>query len=674
MNSIVALTPPRYRPVLDRYRIAAGSMLWLFGAQDGVNPSVRPFEVLAEPNLHPVFLAEAVQSVNAVSDGIAALEAPVREAVQNVLKRRAASLVAFVGALQRAHLQTPVELLVVAEEATAFSRAAVAWARARGVPSIHLAPGLDVRSRDRSLGPVLTDRVIAYGERGLRAFADAGVDPARMSLCADPGLLPIVQLARTREELRAAICAEVRWPQDLHLVALSPVVPPLPASLASADAPGRALRMMFSAAAALRKSDPLARFAVIDAAIPATEQQAVLKLAIDAGLAAADIMIVDGDGNRMVAAADAVISIDSARSVEAHLCGAIAVNLWTEASWLAGPAFGANDAVLDLRPGEIAATLAALFADAAMRAEFVGAGRRALTAFGGVPDEQTVDLIASEMLARRRSYPPASVRDAPIDLIMWIGDYTHASAGVRVVHRLAHLVNQVGGDATVIAEKTNPAWNTPRRTWGMTAGTIMLYPEVTDGNPANAKRRIRYVLNVPGKIGGPTRYDDDEMVFYYAPAFLESAQAATSELLTPDRLLPIEVMEPELFYNDRSLRRSYDCVYLGKGIHIWEAGIRPPEIEGAFVIRRDFYPPWPGNREETAYLLRNCRRFYTYDRNTAMFQEAIRCGAEAYSIDENGRVERYPHPDWAFDNLALTYYDLSHVKRFYRLVRERFPS
>jgi hypothetical protein len=251
----------------------------------------------------------------------------------------------------------------------------------------------------------------------------------------------------------------------------------------------------------------------------------------------------------------------------------------------------------------------------------------------------------------------------PFHFIVAIGPYRSNSAGVRVMHRLCHLLNVIGQHATVATDVVNPAWNTPTAAL-ISDETIAVYPEVVPGNPCGAKRVIRYVLNQPGLLGGTSYYDDNEMVFYYHERFREVAQAATREPLDRRRELPISVIEPDLFYHDRSLPRPYDCLYVGKGAHLREK--YRLQYEDKVVTISSSYPT---TRALTARLLQSCRTLFSYDDCTALLREALICGARVQLITADGTLT-----DWHEDisNYVAEYYDASAVERLVEQVEERW--
>ena len=100
--------------------------------------------------------------------------------------------------------------------------------------------------------------------------------------------------------------------------------------------------------------------------------------------------------------------------------------------------------------------------------------------------------------------------------------YRRSSAGIRVMHMLCHVLNRLGEEAYVFTSEVNPDLNTPtvtedvvRRHLQAGREPIVVYPEIVSGNPRRAKSVVRYVLNVPGLIGGDKTFADTELIYAY---------------------------------------------------------------------------------------------------------------------------------------------------------------
>lgn len=157
------------------------------------------------------------------------------------------------------------------------------------------------------------------------------------------------------------------------------------------------------------------------------------------------------------------------------------------------------------------------------------------------------------------AYEIGALRRLPY--LIWSYDYSHASAGPKALHRLCHELN-VAGETAYIPEfwATNPDWHEPTHAieWQGSPNRlrmpeyIAVYPEIVPGNPWNAPHVARWVLNVPGKLGGDTTYAPDEMVFTWDPQFLADVPT-----------LYVPTLETDIYF-DRHEPRSGELFYLGK--------------------------------------------------------------------------------------------------------------
>ncbi|MFA6102164.1 MAG: hypothetical protein WCV67_03190 [Victivallaceae bacterium] len=199
--------------------------------------------------------------------------------------------------------------------------------------------------------------------------------------------------------------------------------------------------------------------------------------------------------------------------------------------------------------------------------------------------------------------------------------YRNSSAGIRVLHRLAELLNQAGYNAICTKQCQK-----------IKGDTIVIYPEITRGNPFKAKYIVRYILNAPGRLGGPSSFAKSDLLVAYSPDLSGYAQG---EILT------VNVIEDFFCYNGET--KSLDYFYKGKGINT-----EHPAIQGLAEIT----PQWPASRLELSDILKKTRTLYTYDNYTCLISEAIRCGCNVM----------YVHPDHNINPVQLFDGDLDYSK------------
>lgn len=197
--------------------------------------------------------------------------------------------------------------------------------------------------------------------------------------------------------------------------------------------------------------------------------------------------------------------------------------------------------------------------------------------------------------------------------LVWGYDYSHASGGPKVLHRLCHELNEAGQEASIgNGYATNPEWDTPQGV--MDSDTIAVYPEVVAGNPWNAQRVVRWVLNTPGKLGGDRVYDPAETVFSYSPLFMDAP------------LLHLPAIETDI-YTDRGLAREGELYYVGKGSQ--------SDTNGAAAITHEMRL----DRHALADALNRATLLRCFDDTTAMAQIALLCGCPVLVVPSGQRLE-----------------------------------
>lgn len=155
------------------------------------------------------------------------------------------------------------------------------------------------------------------------------------------------------------------------------------------------------------------------------------------------------------------------------------------------------------------------------------------------------------------------------------------------------------------------------------ARDIVVYPEIVWGNPLRFQHAVRYVLFFPGALAGEKHYHESERVFTWAEPYYPGAPS-----------LFWSTLDNSLFY-DEQLPKTRDCYFVNKR-RAWKTF---KELEGATEITMRF----PATREELAHLLKTTRVLYTFDRYSALNDEALACGAEVRIVTEDGLVEYAPH-------------------------------
>lgn len=276
-------------------------------------------------------------------------------------------------------------------------------------------------------------------------------------------------------------------------------------------------------------------------------------------------------------------------------------------------------------------------------------------------------------------------------------EYDENSGGAIVLHRLCHLFNITDDvQAYIVPHKpsfsekvklkaiaknikrrlsfkkfrVNEKWNTP--VWGgrrFPAESIVIYPEIVNGNPLNISNVVRWFLHQPGFHTGYVSYGKNELYVKFNSAIKdfiwEGSKLAKTELKVI--YYPVDIYNT----NCKKDRDIEYCYMLRKGTH--KKRVHPQNAVNIDGL----------SHYETAAILKRARNFISYDDYTAYSIFAILCGCNSIVVpEENIDVEQwYPNESdrfgisygfsheqliWAENtkHLVLEHIEKEHIKSF----------
>lgn len=157
--------------------------------------------------------------------------------------------------------------------------------------------------------------------------------------------------------------------------------------------------------------------------------------------------------------------------------------------------------------------------------------------------------------------------------------------------------------------------------------TIAIYPEIQQGNPAQAKKVIRYILNKPGVVPalyedgtlltGPEDFDPTDELYYFSRLFGEAQDE--------DHYLFLPILNMHLF-KDQKKKRTKTAYFIGKGMNYPYKPIHPAD---AILIDRILAQ----DQGALADLLNECEVLYCYDPVTAMTELARLCNTRIVMVN-----------------------------------------
>ncbi|WP_176707077.1 glycosyltransferase [Pseudomonas protegens] len=210
-------------------------------------------------------------------------------------------------------------------------------------------------------------------------------------------------------------------------------------------------------------------------------------------------------------------------------------------------------------------------------------------------------------------------------------DYRRNSAGIRVMHMLCDVLNRSGYEAYIGANVLNPELMTPPLTNQVIAlhkqqglEPIVVYPEVTSGNPLGGDVVVRYLLNTPGFLAGGKNYGEDDIMFAFTKGLLLPGMPEEHVMF----LQPIDLNVFTLPEDPARRIPGKICYYQGRA----GSGIDKDSLPADAVEITGSYPDtWEGLVE----IFQTSEFFYS-SATTALSAEAALCGCIGVVIPGKG--------------------------------------
>lgn len=277
-----------------------------------------------------------------------------------------------------------------------------------------------------------------------------------------------------------------------------------------------------------------------------------------------------------------------------------------------------------------------------------------------------------------------------INFIVYAYRYHDDAGGIVVLHKLCHLLNKNGYKASLwpnykpIFDKskfmksifkflkyfrksihrkfaTNKLWDTPISCYKdlQNENTVVIYAELVDGNPLNAKNVVRWLLHKPGFHSNKINYSKNELVFYYLKSYIDNLTNINMK-----NELYIANNREETYYDKKLDSREGTCYILRKGkdrqiIH---------NVKDSILIDGK-------SHQEIAEIFNRTKMCISYDTYTMYSVYAAMCGCISVVVPDKGILEE----EWLPDSkkrygLAYGFENIETSKQTQKLLLERMKD
>ena len=201
--------------------------------------------------------------------------------------------------------------------------------------------------------------------------------------------------------------------------------------------------------------------------------------------------------------------------------------------------------------------------------------------------------------------------------------------GLKVLHKLCHLLNEHGYDAYLIPVHFDQpfyvyeSYNIKMVTQEILDNledVIVIYPESWYGNYLNAPHVVRWMIGPPSEAHIKT-WNNSDLWFWFIPQYITDIYNKNK-----DNQLCITEQHRDIFYN-KGFDRDLTCWTLRKA----EGYVKEQQYIHPFD---SVFIPYhaAGQLEELSNLFNKSTAFYCYDNYTYLSIQALMCGADSVVI------------------------------------------
>ena len=217
--------------------------------------------------------------------------------------------------------------------------------------------------------------------------------------------------------------------------------------------------------------------------------------------------------------------------------------------------------------------------------------------------------------------------------LIYAPNLVYWSAGIRVLHKLKTGIEAAGYECYLInhdginlISKFRMLQTIIRLNKRKNKVLVAIYPETIVGNPIGVDRKIRWLLNSPGLLGGSSKFDNETIWAYsksLSQEYFNNTKIESKELFIPG----LDIDEFDLLTSKltQDKKREIEIIYAQK----FRALGGVPEIggEGYFEIKR--FGRGATTRFETIKNLSEAKCLHVYE-NSTLITEAQILGIPVY--------------------------------------------
>lgn len=339
------------------------------------------------------------------------------------------SIFTIIECLKKAKDHYFIDLLVVSEEWLLAGKSAVFWAKAQGIPCLHLLHAVSISRYFMVHNKVVSDIIAAYGEVEIDSLMDIGVPRDCIRITGNPAWDQYPAQRTQRSFMREFIFKKYGLNETLPLIVFGTTWNYFGTAIHDSDDMAfgfsgpydKTLYLFFKACKNLLAAGKPANFLIKDRPANAFFDglSTSKELAKKAGLQSGVLFYATEDTAELVVAADVIISVGSNLSVEAMIAGTPAIDLLNDALLRLDFSYDAYSGILEVEPDQLPAAIISILENESFRNKLLELMRNKVNYYN--IDDGKASIRVAELMAEM------ALDRSQFDYLNWLEKHTYPS-------------------------------------------------------------------------------------------------------------------------------------------------------------------------------------------------------------------------------------------------------
>lgn len=330
----------------------------------------------------------------------------ISAAVADTLGATLPATAAWLDCLKQAASRFEIALLVTSEDVTGNGKTATAWAKTRGIPTLHVAHGIALVDPYTVHDQLIADKLAVFGRRGMEGYLDLGYPEERFAVTGNPAWDVYAQLRENKAGCRQHLDARYGLKPGVPLIVFGTTWSANLSAHCNDEIYADSVMVFVASCEALRACG--VRFNAVIKDRPSNVsfgERRCAQILAELGASGDDYFYCTGDAQLFAAGADLLVAVDSNYLVEAMLARTPVINLMNETGMIMGPAFESETGIVEVEAQDLAGAMRLLLTDGAARKAVLEMAARRIAHYNAAEDGSAAQRVAQLMAAMFKAQP-----------------------------------------------------------------------------------------------------------------------------------------------------------------------------------------------------------------------------------------------------------------------------